>query len=88
MNDPSLVARYFHSCSKLIDATANSTDGFFCIVAGDGSQVLDLLFERHLPRILFDRHLPELVVGRHRRELHVALLRDRAGARDVGGERR
>ena len=43
MNEPSLVAEYFHSCSKLIDATANSTDGFFCIVARDAAQVLDLL---------------------------------------------
>ena len=33
MNEPSLVARYFHSCSNPTDATANSTDGFFCIVA-------------------------------------------------------
>src|SRR6185436_13692847 len=32
MNEPSLVARYFHSCSKLMLATANSTDEFFCIV--------------------------------------------------------
>src|SRR4029450_12675298 len=30
--EPSLVARYFHSCSKLMLATANSTDEFFCIV--------------------------------------------------------
>ena len=86
MNDPSLVARYFHSCSKLIDATANITAGFFCIVERDGAQVLDFLFERHLPRILVDRNLPELVVGRNARELHVALFRDGAGAGDVGGD--
>src|SRR6266850_3088175 len=33
MNEPSLVARNFHSCSKLTDATPKSTDGFFCSVA-------------------------------------------------------
>ncbi len=86
MNEPSLVARYFHSCSKPTVAIANSTPGVFCIarVTLRSSSTFSSSGTGH--GILLDRHLPELVVRRHRREPHVALLRDRAGARDVGGD--